>query len=48
MRIWISVREAYMPPVAIGEIMRAVGLGETVASRHPELKEGDLVFVAWP
>ncbi|HUH04755.1 MAG TPA: NADP-dependent oxidoreductase [Kofleriaceae bacterium] len=42
-RIWISDVEGYMPPVAIGEVMRGMGIGEVVASRHPTLKVGEMV-----
>jgi hypothetical protein len=33
----------YLPPVAIGEVMRALGLGRVVQSRSPHYAEGDLV-----
>ena len=32
-----------MPPVGIGEVMRAGGVGRVVASRHPEFSVGDHV-----
>jgi NADPH-dependent curcumin reductase CurA len=44
MRIWMSNREGYLPPVALGEVMRALGIAEVISSRHPEFKTGDLVF----
>ena len=28
MRVWMTDRPQYMPPVAIGEVMRAFGFGE--------------------
>ena len=31
----------YMPPVQLGEVMRALGLAEVVESRHPSYKKGD-------
>ena len=34
-RAWISETPTYLPPVAIGEVMRAGGLGEVVASNSP-------------
>ncbi|HEY2440467.1 MAG TPA: hypothetical protein VGI07_09560, partial [Solirubrobacteraceae bacterium] len=43
MRGWMSDARSYMPPVGIGEVMRAAGVGEVVASRHPALAEGDVV-----
>src|SRR3954447_6177687 len=43
MRGWMNDVPSYVPPVGIGEVMRAIGVGEVVASRHPRLKEGDCV-----
>jgi NADPH-dependent curcumin reductase len=43
MRGWMSDARSYMPPVGIGEVMRAAGVGEVVASRHPAIAEGDVV-----
>jgi NADPH-dependent curcumin reductase CurA len=42
-RGWIREEPTYLPPVAIGEVMRAVGLGQVVASKHPSYPEGQLV-----
>lgn len=42
-RVWMSDVPQYMPPVAIGEVMRALGLGRVVASKSPHYAEGDLV-----
>ncbi|MDD3444173.1 MAG: NADP-dependent oxidoreductase [Zavarzinia sp.] len=42
-RIWMSDQPQYMPPVAIGEVMRGGGIGRVVASRNPAYREGDLV-----
>ncbi len=42
-RIWISDAESYLPPVAVGDIMRAGGLGTVVESKHPDFHEGDTV-----
>jgi len=42
-RVWMADIEQYMPPVKLGEVMRAVGLGEVIASNHAELSPGDLV-----
>jgi NADPH-dependent curcumin reductase CurA len=44
MRVWMTDRPQYMPPVAIGEVMRAFGFGEIVESRHPQFKKGDRVL----
>lgn len=42
-RIWMSDVPQYMPPVAIGEVMRGLGLGRVVASRADGFAPGDLV-----
>ncbi len=43
MRGWMNEGHSYVPPVEIGEVMRALALGRVVASAHPEFAEGDLV-----
>ena len=43
MRGWITDRPSYIPPVAIGEVMRALGVGEVVASRFPGIEPGEHV-----
>jgi len=43
MRGWLRDAKSYLPPVAIGEVMRASGVGTIIASKHPDLKEGDQV-----
>jgi NADPH-dependent curcumin reductase len=43
MRGWMNEGRSYVPPVEIGEVMRALALGRVVASAHPEFTEGDLV-----
>lgn len=41
---WMSPDpESYIPPVALGEIMRASGLGTIVESNHPDFAVGDSV-----
>jgi NADPH-dependent curcumin reductase CurA len=42
-RVWMSDIPQYMPPVAIGEVMRGLGLGRVVTSRSANYAEGDLV-----
>jgi len=42
-RVWMRDIPQYMPPVAIGEVMRAGGIGRIVQSRSTLFKEGDLV-----
>jgi hypothetical protein len=48
-RVWMRDIPQYMPPVAIGEVMRAVGIGRVVESRSPHFNEGDLIqgLVGW-
>ncbi len=42
-RGWMEDRESYMPPVQIGEPMRAGTVGQVAASSHPDFETGDLV-----
>jgi len=41
MRGWMNEGKSYIRPVAIGEVMRAGGVGRVVASKHPGFREGD-------
>lgn len=43
MRGWANDAPNYVPPVAIGEVMRSLAVGEVAASRHPGYAEGDAV-----
>lgn len=43
MRGWMNAGASYLPPVGIGEVMRAVCLGEVIASAHDGFAVGDLV-----
>jgi NADPH-dependent curcumin reductase CurA len=43
MRGWMNEGKSYVPPVGIGEVMRAGGVGTVIASRHPKFREGDAV-----
>jgi NADPH-dependent curcumin reductase len=43
MRGWMNDARSYIPPVGIGEVMRAGGCGEVIASRHPGFEPGDHV-----
>ena len=43
MRGWLNDAKSYIPPVGIGEVMRAGGIGRVVASRHPGFAVGDIV-----
>ena len=42
-RGWMEDRPSYLPPVAIGEPMRAGSVGQVVESRHADFATGDLV-----
>jgi NADPH-dependent curcumin reductase CurA len=41
MRGWMNDGRSYVPPVGLGEVMRAGAVGEIVASHHPDWHEGD-------
>ena len=43
MRGWMNEGRSYIPPVAIGEVMRAGGVGRVLASRHRGFAAGDAV-----
>jgi NADPH-dependent curcumin reductase CurA len=43
MRGWMNAGRSYVPPVGIGEVMRAGGIGRVVESRHPDYAVDDLV-----
>jgi NADPH-dependent curcumin reductase CurA len=43
MRAWMNDVRSYIPPVQIGEVMRAAAIGRVVESRHPDHKVGDCV-----
>lgn len=43
-RGWLDDRPSYMPPVRIGEVMRAITVSEVVASNHQEFAVGDTVM----
>jgi len=42
-RVWMSDREQYLPPVAIGEVMRGLTIGRVVATRNTQHVVGDIV-----
>ncbi|KZS63882.1 NADP-dependent oxidoreductase [Mycobacterium pseudokansasii] len=48
-RAWINDIPSYLPPVGIGEVMRAGGLGEVIASKNPRYPVGRTVqgLVGW-
>lgn len=42
-RTWINETPTYLPPVGIGEVMRAGGLGRVVESKNPNYPVGQIV-----
>ncbi|NDZ14158.1 NADP-dependent oxidoreductase [Variovorax sp. WS11] len=44
MRGWMNEGKSYIPPVEIGAVMRAGGVGRVVASRNPAFAVGDTVY----
>ena len=43
MRGWMNEGKSYIPPVGIGEVMRAGGIGQVIASKSPAFAVGDHV-----
>ena len=43
MRGWMNEGRSYIPPVGIGEVMRAGGIGKVAASKNPKFATGDVV-----
>ena len=43
MRGWMNEGKSYIPPVGIGEVMRAGGVGKIIASKNPDFAVGDYV-----
>jgi len=43
MRGWMNEGKSYIAPVAIGEVMRAGGIGQVIASKNPAFAVGDHV-----
>jgi NADPH-dependent curcumin reductase CurA len=44
MRGWLNDAKSYIPPVGIGEVMRAGGVGRVIASKNPAFAVGDTVY----
>ena len=42
-RGWLNDVRSYIPPVAIGEVMRSWGVGQVIASAHPDFLPGQFV-----
>lgn len=43
MRGWMNEQKSYIPPVQLGEVMRAGSVGEVILSKNPKFSEGDFV-----
>jgi NADPH-dependent curcumin reductase CurA len=43
MRVWMSEAKSYWPPVPLGDVMRAQGIGEIVESKNPKFPVGQWV-----
>jgi NADPH-dependent curcumin reductase len=46
MRGWMNEGKSYVPPIGIGEVMRAGALGRVVSSKNPAFAVGDHVYGA--
>jgi NADPH-dependent curcumin reductase len=46
MRGWMNEGKSYVPPIGIGEVMRAGALGRVVSSKNPAFAIGDHVYGA--
>src|SRR5271168_763166 len=44
MRGWMNEGKSYIPPVGIGEVMRALALGRVIASKNSKFAVGDHVY----
>lgn len=43
MRGWLNDVRSYIPPVQVGDVMRAGSIGEVISSKHEKFKVGDFV-----
>jgi hypothetical protein len=44
MRSWMNAGRSYVPPVEVGEVMRAAGIGRVIDSRHPDFQVDEHVY----
>jgi NADPH-dependent curcumin reductase CurA len=44
MRAWMNAGRSYIPPVEIGEVMRAGGIGRVIDSHHPDYRVGEHLY----
>jgi hypothetical protein len=47
MRVWINATRSYVPPVALGEVMRALAAGRVIESKNSNFAVGDHVYGAF-
>ncbi len=43
-RTWMNDAAGYLPPIAVGGVVRSVGIGEVVASHTEDFEVGEMVF----
>jgi NADPH-dependent curcumin reductase len=44
MRSWMNAGRSYVPPVEVGAVMRAAGIGRVTDSNHPDYEVGEHVY----
>jgi NADPH-dependent curcumin reductase CurA len=44
MRGWMNASRSYVPPVEVGEVMRAAGIGRVIDSKHPDYEVGEHLY----
>src|SRR5205085_10431836 len=44
MRSWMNAGRSYVPPVEVGEVMRAGAIGKVIDSRHSDFGVGEHVY----
>lgn len=42
-RGWMEDKKSYVPPVGLGEVMRASSIAQVIESKNPDFKEGDII-----
>jgi NADPH-dependent curcumin reductase CurA len=42
-RVWMNDADSYLPRLALGAVMRGIGIGTVTQSRHPKYSAGDTV-----
>jgi NADPH-dependent curcumin reductase CurA len=44
MRSWMNAGRSYVPPVDVGAVMRAAGIGRVIDSNHPDYQVGERLY----